>query len=266
VRNISEQTSPMPHLRPKQQRPQNKWRIAVAVPLMSVIAAACSGSPLGALEGKTPTAIVSLSVVAFHHESSFHFVTKTVQGSHSETQVGDVSRTAAAETIVSDGKPVIEAELSHGTEYLRAGSQLLENVLHLPSGAATAHAGSWLSVGKGDAPYPDILSTLTPTSAIQLFVPQEPNLHIGGATRFSGKSAVAVEGFSPVTPPSGDVARVIMFVSPDSPFLPIGATLVVTNAKGKVIEQEAALYGKWNERLVPVVPKAATSFASLSKD
>jgi hypothetical protein len=121
-----------------------------------------------------------------------------------------------------------------------------------------------LAVKKGDADYSTIASSVSPTSAIELFVPEEPHLHVAGAVTFSGHSAVAVEGTTAASSSTNDVGSVTLFVSTTAPYLPLGATLVVTNSSGQVVEREAALYGKWNKKVAPIAPKDATPVSSLT--
>lgn len=218
------------------------------------------------MAGKTPTQIVSLSVKAFHHQRSFHFVTRTVQGSHTQTQVGDVSKTAATETVAAKGSLVVQAIRSRNVAYIRAGKELLQSVLGLSAATATQQAGKWISVQKGDAAFNAVAGSLAPTAAIQLFVPEEPNLHVGGATQLGGQSAVAVVGSTAATPQAGETAVVTLFVSTTAPYLPLGGTLVVTNTDRNhtVVERQASLYGKWNESVRVEVPKNATPVSSLT--
>ena len=248
-----------PRLRPR------RWAAALVVIGVAVVATACgSGSPEGALAGKSASQIVSTSISAYHHQQSLRFVTRTVEGSQEQTQLGDVSDRAAAETVRSGKDPVVEAVLVQQVAYLQAGTQLLKSVLGLPSAAATAHAGSWISISPGDSAYQSVSSSLTPTAAIQLFVPQEPHLTVLGTTQFNGQQTVAVSGSPAATSPSGTTATVTLFVSTASPYLPVGATLVVKSTSGKVVERQASLYGRWNQKVEPVAPKNATPVSSLT--
>jgi hypothetical protein len=240
----------------------------VAAPVVlgvALVATACgSGSPEGALAGKSASQIVSTSITAYHHQQSLRFVTRTVEGAQEQTQLGDVSTTAAAETVRSGKDPVLEAVLVEQVAYLQAGTQLLQSVLGLPAAAATAHAGSWISISPGDPAYQSVSSSLTPTAAIQLFVPEEPDLKVVGTTQFNGQQAVAVSGSPGAKAPSGTTASVTLFVSTAAPYLPVGATLVVKSTSGKVVERQASLYGHWNQKVEPVAPKDAIPVSSLT--
>jgi hypothetical protein len=237
---------------------------AIVVGGLGVLLSACGGGPsAGALQGKSATEVVGLSISAFHRQHSFHFVSKTVYGKQTQVQIGDVSKSSAAESLQSGKHPILDAVLVDGAAYLRAGTKLLENTLALSTSVATAHSGTWLALGKGDAAYSEVADSLSATSAIEVFVPEEPNLHIAGVVTFSGQNALAVEGTSLAAPSNGGVAEVTLFVSTSSPFFPLGATLVVTNPSGKVVERDAALFGRWNERVAPRVPRGATPLASI---
>jgi hypothetical protein len=236
---------------------------AIAVSGLGMLLSACGGPSAGALQGKSATDVVSLSITALHHQRSFHFVSKTVNGAQTQIQIGDVSNSSAAESVQSGSHPILDAVLVDGVSYLRAGTKLLESALDLSVSAANAHAGTWLAIEKGDAAYSEVVDSLSATSAIEFFVPEEPHLHVAGIVTFSGTNALAVEGSSAAAPSNGDVGNITLFVSTLSPFLPLGATLVVTDRAGRVVERDAALFGKWNERVAPRIPRGATPLSSI---
>jgi hypothetical protein len=238
-----------------------------AVVGLAFTAAACSSNPgpsEGALAGKSPTAIVSASVKAYHAQKDIHFVTKTITGSQTTTQVGATSATSSLESVTSGKQALLDAVLTGGVAYLRSGAQLLQNTLGLSASAATAHAGSWISLQKGNTGYTLITQSLGPAEAIAAFLPEEPGLKVDGATSFSGQSAVAVQGSPAGQLSTGSTGVVTIFVSTTAPYLPLGATLVVKNPSGKTIESAASVYGKWNLKVDPKPPSGATPITSIT--
>lgn len=195
-----------------------------------------------------------MSVKAFHHQRSFHFVTTLSQGSRSELEVGNVSDSAADETLQSGQHPIIDAVRLPEEVYVRTDTQFLEQDLHLSSALAQKYSGKWLSVSHSATLFGQVAADLSATSAISLFVPEEPGLRLAGTTTFSGHRALAVQGSAPVGSGPGETSTVTLFVSTSRPFLPIGATLEFSDAEGKVVERAATLYGRWNERVDPVAP------------
>ena len=204
-----------------------------------------------------------MSVKAYHHQKSVSFVTKTVAGKASTTQVGAVSEKAASESVSSSTLPVLQAVLVDGAVYLRAGTQFLEQQLGLSTSQAAAHAGQWISFQKGDPGYSTISQSLSAGEAIVSFVPEEPNLRVSGATTFQGRSAVAVTGSPASSPGAGTVATVTLFVSTVAPYLPLGATVQVNENTGKNIERVASVYGKYNQKVDPKAPTGAVPITSL---
>jgi hypothetical protein len=241
---------------------------AGAVVALALTGAACSSSAAapseGAFAGKSPTQIISTSLQAYHRQKSVHFVTKTVAGSTSTVQVGAASAAASQETVTSGKSTVLDAILTGGTAYLRGGAQLLQNTLGLSPTAATAHQGAWISAAQGQTGYSTISQALGPSEAIATFVPESPGLKVDGATRFSGHDAVAVEGSPAGQLSAGSTGKITLFVSTTAPYLPLGATLVVKNAKGKSIESAASVYGKWNQKVNPKAPAGATPVTSIT--
>ncbi len=233
--------------------------------LLAMSAAACgnSGPSEGALQGKSATAITSMALKAYHHQLSVHFVTKTATGGTTTVEAGATSGSAAAETVETNNKLVIQAVLVHGVAYVRAISSYLQNGLHLSASTASAYAGKWISLQKGDAQYSHVVVSLSPTEAILQFVPEEPNLQVAGATVVAGKGAVAVSGSPAGTVSPGTTATSTLFVSTSAPHLPISSILVAKSDNGRNIERVAAVYGKWNQKVDPVAPTGATPFSSL---
>ena len=240
--------------------------VSVALTATLVLAAAsCSSSPSeGALQGKSATAILSISVSAYHRQKSVHFVTKTVAGAANTVEVGATSGSAAIETVTSGTTPVLQAVLKDGTAYLRASSDVLQRTFNLKASTANANAGKWVSMEKGDPGYAAVTESLSTGDAIFQFVPEEPNLKVGGVTQFGGQTAVAVVGSPAGSVSAGTTVRVTMFVSTTAPYLPLGATLQVDNDDGTNIERVATVYGKWTQKVDPPDPQGATPITSLT--
>lgn len=243
--------------------------VCITTAVLGLSLAACSSGPSeGALEGKTATAITSLSIQAYHRQQSVHYVTKTIVGKSTTIESGATSLSGSAEEIVTtDGHPVVEAVLVDHDAYLRGSAAFLKNALNLSSSAATAYEGKWISFQAGQTAYSLVVASLSPTQAIEEFVPQEPNLRLGGATSVAGHGAVAILG-SPgpgAQQAPGTTATTTLFVSTTAPYLPLSATILVVNhGSTKPLEQVASVYGQWNKKLDPVVPKGATPITTVT--
>jgi hypothetical protein len=247
------------------RRPRAALTFVALTVVLGIAASACgsSGPSEGALAGKSATAVLSLSIKAYHRQHSVSFVTKTVAGKTSTEQVGATSATAASESVRSSTLPVLQAILVGGSAYLRAGSQFLEQQLSLSTAQAAAHAGQWISFQKGDPGYSTITQSLSAAEAIVQFVPEQPNLRVAGATTFGGQNAVAVTGSPATAPGAGTTAFVTFFVSTEAPYLPLGATVQVNNNSGHNIERVASVYGKYNQKVDPTAPSGAVPITSL---
>ncbi len=241
-----------------------RWTALAATAVLSCALAACGGGgpTAGALAGKTPTQILTLSVKAYHRQPSVHFVTKTVSNSQTTIEVGAASSTAATESVRAGNTPALDAILVDDMAYVRAGNAFLEGALQLSATTAGAYAGKWISFHKGDPGYPSIAANLSPGAAILDFVPAEPNLRLAGVTQFSGRTAVVVSG-SPQRPSTNGIANVSLFVSTTAPYLPLGATVVVRDGRGHTTERVASVYGKWDKKVDPNAPSNAVPFTSI---
>lgn len=234
--------------------------------MLAIAATACGNNAPseGALQGKTATAITSLSITAFHRQRSVTFVTKTIIGKSTTVESGAASASAATETVTTNGHPTIQAVLVDKVAYLRASASVLAHAFSLSSATATAYAGKWISFHSGDADYQEVASTLSQTQAILQFVPQEPNLRVAGVTSVAGRNAVAIAGSPAASSQAGSTATSTLFVSTSAPFLPLSSTIVVTSSSGRTTERVAAVYGKWNHPVDPVAPTGATPIAAVS--
>jgi hypothetical protein len=235
--------------------------------LLAATAAACgnSGASEGALQGKSATSITGQSITAFHRQQSVSFVTKTLLGKTTTIEAGATTREGpAAETVTTNGQPVIDAVLVNQVAYLRATSAVLQNSLKLSASEATAYEGKWISLTVADPEYETVVNSLRPTQAIDQFVPEEPNLRVAGVTSIGGRSAVAVTGSTGAQVAAGDTALTTLFVSTTAPYLPISSTIVVKSASGTTAERLASVYGKYNERVDPIAPTGATPISSIS--
>jgi hypothetical protein len=83
-------------------------------------------------------------------------------------------------------------------------------------------------------------------------------------THFSGHDVVAVQGGPSGQLSAGSTGVVTLFVSTTAPYLPLGATLVVKDSTGKLLESSASVYGKWNQKVDPKAPAGATPLSSIA--
>jgi hypothetical protein len=158
---------------------------------------------------------------------------------------------------------VIDVVLVDQVVYVRAAASVLEHAVGLSASTATAYAGKWISLHEGDADYQAIVNSLSPTQAIEEFVPQEPDLRVAGAASVGSRGAVAVSGSPSGQVQGGATATSTLFVSTRAPYLPISSTIVVRNAAGRSEERLASVYGKYNQRVDPIAPQGATPISSL---
>ena len=241
---------------------------AALTAVLGVAASACgsSGPSEGALAGKSATAVLSLSIKAYHRQHSVSLCHQDASPARrARSQVGATSKTAASESVRSRQVPVARGILVDGSAYLRAGSQFLGAAAQsLSTAQAAANAGQWISFKKGDPGYSTITQSLSarqrPSSQ---FVPEQPNLRVAGATTFDGTRARSpYRGAGHGTCGRHD-ANVTFFVSTTAPYLPLGATVQVNNDNGHNLERVASVYGKYNHKVDPKAPTDAVPITSL---
>lgn len=237
--------------------------VLVALLGLTVAAAACggSGSPAGALEGKTPAQILTAGIKAAEAQTSVHYVLQASGQSQSQTITGDAGRNEGIQT-VQTGSDQVEVEVVGDKAYLQGNAGGLEHTIGLPSAAASQYAGRWISVSPSDTLYGPItqavtlhgiFTQLTPSGSL---VESTPGL-------VSGHEVIGVRGGLPGTTQGGVTGDAVLYVSTASATLPVGFTGQATSANKKVTD--VGTFAHWGEALHLTAPSGAVPYSSIPK-
>jgi hypothetical protein len=224
------------------------------------VASACGSSPLGALDGKSPKAILSLAEQAMddaHH--SFHFADETEVDDETTTVTGNDSGVGAEETLSGAAPNLQVVRTANGTIYVRGAAAALESALGLSSATAASHVSAWIRLSPSDKPYTKVDDALAWPSEIDYYLPQS-SLHLVSSKPIGGHNVIGVTGKAPAAD-DGNGATATLFVPTSAPFTPAGASL--NFGKGSSAGTEVVLFGEWGTQVRPSAPSGAVSLSSV---
>ncbi len=232
--------------------------LGLAVPC---VASACGSSPLGALEGKSPKAVLSLAEQAMddaHH--SFHFADETRVDDETTTVTGNDSGVGANETLSGAAPNLQVVRTADGTIYIRGAAAALQSALGLSSATATSHVGTWISLAPSDSPYTKVDDALAWQNEVDYYLPQS-SLHLVTSKPIGGHHVIGVTGKAPAADDDGHGATATLFVPTSAPFTPVGASLNFGSASSA--GTEVVLFGQWGTQARPSAPSGAVPLSSI---
>ena len=261
------QAGPPPRRRVPRTPEERRRRRRLALVLSGVLVLAVgAGIGIGAWIAPTsPTAVASglvgKAVSAATEAGSFHYVEISTANGHYSRFVGDAGANGGVQHIRTTGKSGTDAftlYLVGGVVYFNGNVPAVVDQLYVPATKATAVAGHWVKVVRGEAPYKTLAEGITAKSNISQLT-----------STFAATSSAAVPGASP---PS---TRVEGSVRATGHVLPGQATLTMATATS-LPERFTALAGtatahlemRWTfnhyREKVPVhTPKTSQPWSSL---
>jgi hypothetical protein len=227
----------------------------VFVALGGLVAAGCGSSPpptASSIIHGLPSALAGRSV---------HFVEVTKSGKDSDTLTADLSPKDASVRVVQ-GKAEFDLVRVGKTIYARTNApSILENQVGLSSKVADETLGKWVSIHTADAPYRKLNSDLNLVDQVGVLTPVKPGLRLGPQTNVRAVATLPVAGTPPSGTLDGGTGSMTLFVSPDAPHLPLGATVDLQT--GKQREAIAAAFTRWGERVREAAPASSVTYWSV---
>lgn len=241
-------------------------RLSLLVGLVApcCLAAACgsSGPGLGSLSGDSPTQILDLTTTAITADGfSFHFIDESRVGSKTTTLVGDDTAAGSDQVLSGTGSALAVERQTNATIFVRGAAGALRSALGLSATSAVAHAGEWISLQPGDAPYSNVLAALNPEDELDTYIPTSPYV-LGTPREFHGRSVVGVSGPARSSVADGTGHTVTLYVPTEPPYTPVGATLTFGSGSGAGVE--AVVFSRWGKRFNPPLPSSAIAYSSLA--
>ena len=213
----------------------------------------------GALAGKTPAAILTLTARAADAQSGVHYQLEAVQGSEEETVTGDAGQDEG-EQQRTVGSSQVQVELVGGTAYFAANAAGLEQTFGVPTSSAPQYAGTWVSVSSSDSLYRSLADSVVLATVVGQILPTGA-LDLLGSTTAERQPVVAVRGGLPGEVQPGVTGSAILYVDTRRPDLPVAFSGRASNGTQHVVD--SGVFDGWGERLELSAPASAVSYSSL---
>jgi hypothetical protein len=243
--------------------------VGVLGALVALPAAACSSSTtatttqpkakVGALNGNTPTQILTAATAAARKAASAHYVLSAVQGKNSQTISGDSSPSEAQQS-VSLGTQQIDVTYVGGVAYVRGNASGLTSDMGFATAVAANYANKWIAVHSSDSPFKGIVAAVTLTGTLEQLNPTG-NLTLTAPTTIAGRQAIGVKGGLPGPSQSGVTGSATLYVAASRPTVPLKLTGTATQGTQHV--QEIGIFSDWGKALHLTAPTGAVAFSSV---
>ena len=194
---------------------------------------------------------------------SFHYVSQFTSQGVTQTTDGDAGR-ASGKQVITIGSDTFTVLVVGSACYFQGNARQLVDQLGLPAPLAAAHAGQWISLAPGDAPYPSVYVAVTTRSALDANITFAPRRE-SGTSRRAGYRVLGVTGPMTNVTVNGQSHRqrgtADLYITTSRPHLPVQYT-----EKGKIDKVASTLvmtFSRWGEAVSVTAPTGAVSYASL---
>lgn len=251
-------------------------RPSVVVGTALVVAAAATGLGVwlgtgGSGPPSTPAAarqLVRSSLADARAEGSFHYVSSSTSSTATTSKitqvtVGDAASDSGRQLITLSGD-TFDVVVVGTTAYFRGDAAAMVVSLGIPLGVARAHAGQWIALVAGEAPYQSVQVAVTTSSALDQNITFTAQKDLGD-TEVNGKPTTAIEGR--MSPVAGQPARgtATLYVTSGRHPLPVryverGSVGTGSNATKLSF---SITFSSWGQNLGVTPPAGAVPFTSL---
>lgn len=267
----------VPWAGPPEPPPRHRLRfVLVAASALVVLAAAALGVDVAVTSSRSPTvnppaarSMLDRTLAAAEAAGSFRYVSSSVSStsgssSLSQTTVGQAGATQGRQTITINGD-TFDVLVVGDTAYLRGDADAMEAELQLPTSVAQAHAGQWISLVPGDAPYQSVYAAVTTMQAIDDNISFTPRVLLGSST-LGGIAVLGLRG--PMRGTGGEPAKgtATLYVAASGRQLPVRYV-----EKGKVGSGSSTSsldftisFSSWGQPVSETVPPGAISYRSVA--
>jgi len=194
---------------------------------------------------------------------SFHYVSRFTSQGQTQTTVGDAG-VFSGKQVITIGTDTFTVIVVGAGCYFEGNERQMVEQLGLPVAIASSHAGQWISLSPGDAPYQSVYVAVTTRSALKANISFSPRQETGTSMR-AGYRVLGITGPMKNEVVDGQLQRAKgtanLYVTKSRPHLPVEYT-----EKGKIDKFASTLvmtFSRWGEHLTVSAPHGAVSYASL---
>jgi hypothetical protein len=222
-----------------------------------VLLAAAATAVGVAQAAQSPKALRATILAAARAQHSVHYRTDQIIGNARLTLIADVEATDGTQQVsLKVGKKTAHLTIvvSDQTAYVQGDVRGLEALQGLTKAQASAYAGQWISIPKGDKDYGETAADVTLGSLIQLSTPRG---HLAVRSRkFHGQRVVAVIG---ITGKGKKKELRALVARPRGNRLPLEEDEI---APGQEYIAHTA-FGRWNESVQVQVPASSVPISTV---
>ncbi|MDE3086036.1 MAG: hypothetical protein KGJ77_04645, partial [Acidobacteriota bacterium] len=171
---------------------------------LAVVVVAAAGAGIGLALGGSGTAtdvgaarrLVATSLADAGAAGTFHYVStfasSSARGRVTQVTVGDAGATQGRQDITVNGDRFTVLVIGPSS-YFQGDALAMVTSLGVPAPVAQAHAGQWISLVSGDAPYQSVTAAVTTSSALEDNVTFRPT-RVLGISKVAGRQLQGVRG------------------------------------------------------------------------
>jgi hypothetical protein len=215
--------------------------------------------PVGAAQSSA-SKLMAATLAAAQKSGAVHFVETATSGKQTQKIVGDVSATAASQTVSGAGSS-LQAQLIGSTIYITGSATSLESALQLTAAQATPNANKWIAISSSDAPFQSVSQALTLGATLSDFTPKAKGIHLGSAKTVGGVKVTPISG-TPSSLSKGTTGTVTQQVSAKSPNLPVQGSLALKNKSQHF--SEAVVFSNWGAKVALTAPASTVAYSSIA--
>lgn len=256
-------------------RPKKARSVAALATLVVLAAAAALGgwlSTRGSSTGATATStsarqagrLVSGALDAARAAGSFHYVSSSTSSAVTQLTVGDAGATAGRQVITLGGDTFNVLVVGSAAYFEGDAAAMVEN-LSVPISVAQAHAGQWVSLASGDAPYASVYAAVTTSDALRDNITFTPRTELGTST-LAGQRVIGVRGSMKGIPGATGKGTAVLYMSATGRHLPVRYVErgTLKGSDGSATSLQFSIdFSAWGEPVPVTAPPGALSFASL---
>jgi len=243
--------------------------MAAAVVLVAALAAGAlwlaTGGGTSSSVSSAPAArrLVVSSLAAALSAGSFHYVSSSTSSGVQQLTVGNAASDHGMQVITVSGDTFKVLVIGAACFFQGDATAMVEN-LGLSPAAAQTHAGQWISLATGDAPYQSVYAAVTTASALHDNVTFTPARLLTAST-VAGHRVEVVQG--PLKGVDGQVAKgtATLEVTAGGRHLPVSYTERGTVGSGTAASSLTFRidFSGWGEAVPVTAPTGAIAFSSL---
>jgi hypothetical protein len=228
--------------------------LACALAATPIALAGCSSSPT-----LSSSQLLTRLQNAVEQSSSVHYSDTVVVNKQTQTATGSISATRAQVILAFQQQPILTTRLVGTTIYFwSTSSNILENDLGVSASVAAANLGRWIELTPKDAPFNQIIGSMSINSEVSAFIPNAKRpIKVGAERTLQGVKVIPLAQNTSTSKVGSDLT---LFISASTD-LPVAGTIVAATKTST--EHKQGVFVEWNKPVTVQAPATSVAFSSL---